>query len=102
MFRVRRGLSLFLLVSVLCALLHFPQAINGQDLVASEDVGGGSSVFVFRESRKKPQARSGGGRLMLGEGIGGGPSARVRSGRSNAQIAAAAKRKREAAIAARK
>lgn len=110
MFPVRRGLSLFLLVSLLCALLHFPQTVNAQDLVASEDVGGGSSVFVFRESRKKPQARSASGRLVLGEGIGGGAgagaggggSARARSARSNAQIAAAAKKKRDAAIAARK
>ncbi len=108
MFRVRRGLSLFLLVSIFLSLLPFSQAVNAQDLVASEDVGGGSSVFVFRESRKRPQVRAAAGRLMLGEGIGGGvgsssgASARARSARSNAQIAAAAKKKRDAAIAARK
>ncbi len=104
MFRVRRNLSLFLSVSVFVGLLPFPPAVTAaQDLVATEDVAGGSSVFVFRESRKKPQARSAGGRAILGEGIGGGGGvARARSARSNAQIASAAQKRRAAAIAARK
>ena len=48
-------------------ILVFPQ-----DLVASDDVSGGASVFVFRKSRKEPQekaagrsARSGGGRAVV-------------------------------------
>ncbi|HKP68780.1 MAG TPA: tetratricopeptide repeat protein [Pyrinomonadaceae bacterium] len=48
-------------------ILVFPQ-----DLVASDDVSGGASVFVFRKSRKEPQeksagrsARSGGGRAAV-------------------------------------
>lgn len=103
MFRVRRSLSLFLSISAFLSILPTSTNVEAQDLVATEDVGGGSSVFVFRESRKKAQARSGGGHAILGEGLGGGiGSARARSGRSNAQIAAAAQKRRTAAIAARK
>jgi hypothetical protein len=40
-------LSLFLLVSVLCAFLHVSQIVNGQDLIASEDVGGGFGFARF-------------------------------------------------------
>ncbi len=101
MFRIRRNLSLFLSLSIFLSLLPFPPKTNAQDLVASEDVAGGSSVFVFRESRKKAQVLSGGGRAILGEGLGGGV-ARARSVRSNAQIAAAAQKRRLVAIAARK
>ncbi len=78
------------------SMLPFPQAARAQDLVASEDIAGGSSVFVFRESHKKPQARSGGG-----GGVTAG-SGRARAARTNAQIAAAARRRRAAAVAARK
>ena len=105
MFRVRRSLSLFVSVSAFLSILPCQTNVSAQDLVASEDVGGGSSVFVFRESRKKPQARSGGGHAILGEGLGGGGSssfARARSSRSNAQIAAVAQKRRLAAVAARK
>ncbi|MBK8464610.1 MAG: tetratricopeptide repeat protein [Chloracidobacterium sp.] len=101
MFRVRRRLSLFLSISAFLSTLPCPTNVKAQDLVATEDVAGGSSVFVFRESRKRPQARSAGGRAILGEGIGGG-GAQGRSARSNAQIAAAAQKRRLAAIAARK
>lgn len=103
MFRVRRQLSLFLLFSAFLSILPCPKNVNAQDLVATEDVAGGSSVFVFRASRKAPQSRSGGGRAILGEGIGGGGGiAQARSARSNAQIAAAAQKRRLAAAAARK
>lgn len=102
MFSVRRKLSLFVSLSVFLSILPSQTKVTAQDLVATEDVGGGSSVFVFRESRKKPQARSGGGHAILGEGLGGGSFARARSARSNAQIAAVAQKRRNAAIAARK
>jgi tetratricopeptide (TPR) repeat protein len=74
-----------------------PASALGQDLVATESLGGGSSVFVFRESRKKPLARSGGGRVA---------SSAVR--RANAQqvnsrmILAASIKRRQAAVVARK
>ncbi len=97
---VRRNLSLFLSISVFVSLLPLPGRVSAQDLVATEDVAGGSSVFVFRESRKKPQSRSGGGRAILSDGNSGG--ARVRRAMSNAQIAVIAAKRRQAAIEARK
>jgi len=103
MFRFKRQLSLFLSISAFLSVLPCPITVKAQDLVATEDVAGGSSVFVFRASRKAPQARSGGGRAILGEGIGGGGGvAQARSARSNAQIAAAEQKRRIAAVAARK
>ena len=72
MFR-SRSIARFVVSAVvsfsICAstILVFPQ-----DLVASDDVSGGASVFVFRKSRKEPQekaagrsARSGGGRAAV-------------------------------------
>lgn len=77
-----------------------PQAfpVVAQDIVPNDSVGGGSSAFVFRGSRKKPQAHFASGYAFLGEG--GGRAASVR--RSNALIAAAAKKRRAAAALARK
>ena len=72
MFR-SRSFARFIVSSVISfslsasSILVFPQ-----DLVASDDVSGGASVFVFRKSRKEPQekaagrsARSGGGRATV-------------------------------------
>jgi superkiller protein 3 len=107
MFGIRRNLSLVISISAFLSILPCPGTINAQDLVATEDVTGGSSVFVFRESRKKPQAKSAGMRVTLGAGMGGGGGARSRGSRVNTQIMAAAQkrradaaRKRAAAIAA--
>ena len=98
MFFLRRELSLFLSFAAFAAMLPTPRAALAQDLVATEGVAGGSSVFVFRESRKKPQAHAAGGRVFSREGVGGGSSARGRTSRTNSQIAAvAAKRRSEAA-----
>src|SRR5687767_12735194 len=101
MFRIRIQLVQLLLLSFLFSPLVLLKPVHAQDLVATEDIAGGSSVFVFRESRKKPQARSGGGRVSMGGGgrVGGSVGA---GGRSNAEIAAAAKKRRANAIAARK
>ena len=101
MFRSRRYLSLFLSLSAFFSILPNQRTVSAQDLVATENVTGGSSVFVFRESRKKPQARGAGGRIGVGEATGGGggagAGAKGRSSRSNAQIAAAAQKRRAAA-----
>src|SRR5689334_9412322 len=43
-----------------------------QDLVGAEDIGGGSSVFVFRESSKKPQVKAAGGGGVAGRAARGG------------------------------
>jgi tetratricopeptide (TPR) repeat protein len=110
MFYLRRELSLFLSFAAFAAILPAPRPAAAQDLVATEDVAGGSSVFVFRESRKKPQAHAGGGRVFSREGTGGGASGaagRARTSRTNSQIAslaakrrADAQKRRAAAIAA--
>jgi tetratricopeptide (TPR) repeat protein len=96
MLRVRRHLSLLLSISAFLSILPCPRGVNAQDLVASEDVAGGSSAFVFRESRKKPQAHFAGVRVVMTSGASG------RSSKSNAQIAAIAQKRRLDAIAARK
>ncbi|HTK38891.1 MAG TPA: tetratricopeptide repeat protein [Pyrinomonadaceae bacterium] len=71
--------------------------VKGQDLVAADDItGGGSSVFVFRGSRKKPQTRASGGfAFASGRGHSG-------SGRShvNSQMFAASRKKRSQTVAA--
>ena len=95
MFFARRFVSHLLVVSSLLVTLPAPRAAHAQDLVATEDIAGGSSVFVFRESRKKPQARS----SVRGAALGIG---RARGVRSNAQVAAAAQKRRAASAAARK
>ncbi len=68
-------------------------SVYANDIVASEDVVTGSSVFVFRESRRRPQESA-------------GTSSQSRAGRSsshqarvNAQIAASRKKKADAAKA---
>ena len=90
-------IAILLSISVFMSLLPFAQIATAQDLVTTEDVGGGSSVFVFRESRKKPQAKTGAGRVSVGQGAG-----RAGNARSASQIAAAAKKRRADAAAARK
>ena len=95
---MKTNLSLLVIASFFFSLLPLPSTVAAQDLVATDDIAGGSSVFVFRGSRKKPQARAGGGKASLGEGGGrvGGAKA------ANGQIAALAKKRRADAIAARK
>jgi len=65
--------------STLSAILIFSMfapfmRVSAQDIVASEDIGGGrSSVFVFRESRKKPQVKAAAGAgMVVRSGRGGG------------------------------
>lgn len=90
-------LRLFLSASIIFSTLPLPINVKAQDLVSTEDISGGSSVFVFRESRKKPQARSGGGRVKSRAAAG-----HARASRTNSQISAAAAKRRAAAITARK
>lgn len=100
MLKLNKELTIFLMFVVLATMLPLPQTVSGQDLVASEALAGGASVFVFRESRKKPQARSGGGQVSLGAA--GQVKPQKSAAQMTAQIAAAAKKRRAAAVAARK
>jgi len=47
-----------LTIVVVFSLLAPFMTVRSQDLVSTEDIGGGSSVFVFRQSSKKPQVRA--------------------------------------------
>jgi len=80
-------ISIVVAVSVLTGSL----SVMSQDIVAADDITGGASVFVFRESRKKPQEKSGGRGARAGGG--GGHSASA----SKLQTQLAANRKRHAA-----
>lgn len=86
--------------ALIFSLLPAATMVRGQDMVASESISGGGSAFVFRGSKKAPQARMGIGYASTGEAAGG--AGKARSGRTNAQIAAAAKKRKAAAALARK
>jgi tetratricopeptide (TPR) repeat protein len=92
MFRTRTFIkslfsSIVLLSLNLSCLLVFPQ-----DIVAADDITGGSSVFVFRKSRKEPQEKAAGRTMRAGGG-------RVRANRNRFDSQVAANRKRRAASA---
>lgn len=87
-----RFLRSSIVVLVLFSLMPQAAAVRAQDLVATESITGGGSAFVFRNGSKKPQASFGSAYAFLGEAAGGGAKAR----RTNAQIAAAAKKRRAA------
>ena len=94
MFRSNNLLKAVFSVSALAAV-NFQGLVVARagDIVATEDVVTGSSVFVFRESRKRPQERAGGG-----VSLSGGKRRSYRE-RLNAQVAAARKRRADAAKA---
>lgn len=94
--KTNHSIRLIVAALLILSVMPMPQSVGAQDLVATENLAGGSSVFVFRESRKRPQAKLAGGRVAIRT------NARGRLVRGNAQIAAQAKKRREAAIAARK
>jgi protein O-GlcNAc transferase len=79
---------LFFSINLSCILV-FPQ-----DIVASDDITGGSSVFVFRKSRKEPQEKAASGGVRAGGG-----RVRTDKNRFNAQVAASRKRRADQAKA---
>jgi tetratricopeptide (TPR) repeat protein len=91
-------LRILLSLSLVFTILPLPREAKAMDLAATEDLSAGSSVFVFRGSQKKPQAKYGGGRVGVRAAAGRVSSARAKGG----QIASAAAKRRAAAIAARK
>ena len=82
MMKFKWFLSYLSLISIVFSVLPLARPTPAQDLIASEDIAGGSSVFVFRVSRKQPQSRMMGGRVRVGTG-------RTKASRGNAQIASA-------------
>ncbi|HLA95520.1 MAG TPA: hypothetical protein VK612_07355, partial [Pyrinomonadaceae bacterium] len=67
---------------------------RASDLVPSDDLAGGASVFVFRTSKKQPQERG-----AVRSFRAGGASATVRRERIKTQVVSARKRKADAAKA---
>jgi tetratricopeptide (TPR) repeat protein len=97
MFRRTQAAKLFLSLVLFASLTFQGLTVRAQDLIAADDItGGGSSVFVFRESRKKPQMRASGGFAFSSRSGGNG----VRPSRVNTQMVAAARKKRSRPVAA--
>ena len=90
--RSRPYLAILALLSITFVFLPSLQPVYA-DLVATESIAGGSSVFVFSESQKKQQLAGGRVKLRADKG---------RSAKRNSQIASAAQKRRAAAIANRK
>lgn len=94
MFRKDHSFKLvFSLLALFSITFQSVPAVYAGDIVATEDVVAGSSVFVFRESRNKPQERAGGSVAI------GGNRKRSYREKLNSQIAAARKKKADAAKA---
>jgi len=88
MFRTNRTLKAFFSAIAFLSVILQGLPVRATDIVASEDVISGASVFVFRDSRKKPQERAGGS-----VGVG---TARKRTYRERMNAQAAANRKKKA------
>jgi tetratricopeptide (TPR) repeat protein len=69
--------------------------VRANELVPSDDLNGGASVFVFRGSSKQPQASGGSANAFRA----GGGGAAARRARVKSQLAASRKRKADAAKA---
>lgn len=71
-------LRIFTTISLVFSTMPFGAVVRGQDIVSSDDITGGSSVFVFRQSRKKPQERSSSAKAFMSRGaVGMGGRKRV-------------------------
>lgn len=90
----RRIVNCCLSLLLIAATLPVSRPVLAQDLIASEDLTGGSSAFVFRVSRKQPQAKLAGGRVAIG-------NSRKRASKYNSLIASSARKRRAASAASR-
>lgn len=93
----RHSLVFKILVSYLSifSILHSTSSVRANDIVPTDDLVGGASVFVFRGSSKKPQEKAG---TVRGFRAGGGTVLSSKA-RITAQIASVRKRKADAAKA---
>jgi tetratricopeptide (TPR) repeat protein len=87
MFRNQPLTRSFFSSAVLLSISFSTILVFPQDIVASDDITGGSSVFVFRKSRKAPQEKAAGKAMRAGGGSG-----RAGHNRYEAQFAANRKR----------
>ncbi len=82
-------LRAFFSILIIFAIIPHGVAVRAQDLVPSEDLTGGASVFVFRNA-KKPQEKAAVKRFIAERGSGRSSGRQ----RVNVQLAAAARKKR--------
>jgi tetratricopeptide (TPR) repeat protein len=94
MIRSSRTLRIITSISLILSALPFGTTARGQDIVSSDDIAGGSSVFVFRNSRKKPQERSSAAKAVMFRSAAGMVSRK----RVNAYVAANWRYKRVPAL----
>jgi len=92
--RFRSFFAFVSVASITFSAMILPSRVSAQDLVANEDLAGGSSVFVFKEGKKKPQSHAS-VRVRT-------HSDRARASRVGSEAAASAKRRRASAVAKRK
>jgi tetratricopeptide (TPR) repeat protein len=90
MFRNQPLLKSFFSSTVLLSISLSTIFVFPQDIVASDDITGGASVFVFRKSRKEPQEKAAGRAMRAGGGRG-------KAGHNRYDSQLAANRKRHAA-----
>jgi tetratricopeptide (TPR) repeat protein len=74
--RFNDALRIFLCFSLVLTGLFPGSEARAQDIIASDDIAGGASVFVFRESRKKPQERAATAKGFMSRGKSGTVSRR--------------------------
>jgi len=92
MFRKSLFAQSLIVYLVVMSMIFVPVPARANDIVPSDDLAGGASVFVFRGSSKKPQ---GGGAAAMGSRAGFG-STRSGKARMASQIATARKKKADA------
>src|SRR6187431_337843 len=92
MFALRSSAKSFCSLLVLASIGFSTIFVFPQDIIASDDLAGGSSVFVFRKSRKEPQEKAAGRAMRAG-------GARGKGGRSHYDSQVAANRKKRVARA---
>src|SRR6187399_386817 len=92
MFRCRSFTKSFVSSFVLASISFSSIFVFPQDIIASDDLTSGSSVFVFRKSRKEPQEKAAGRAMRAG-------GARGRAGHAHYDSQLAANRKKRVARA---
>ena len=90
MFRCPSFTKSFVSSLVLASMTFSTIFVFPQDIIASDDITGGSSVFVFRKSRKEPQEKAAGRSMRGGRG---------KAGRGHYDLQVAANRKKRVARA---
>ena len=95
----KQFVKVFISLLVIASINFHGVFLNAQDIVSSSDISSGSSVFVFRKSRKQPQAKLS-ARLTFTESRSGNRSKLRR--RNSVRTVAVSKRKSTQTVASRR